>query len=215
MKSYKAIFFDFDGTLADSSVGVTKGVAYTLERYKITPPPLSELTCFIGPPLSESFEKYYGFARERGLELEYVFREYYDEKGLYEAHLYEDVVEMLGALKSRGKIIAIASSKPEKHVIPLLKHLGIYEYFDFIGAADIENGLIEKEDIVKRTVLKMGLSPSECLMVGDRCYDIVGAHKNGMECMAVLWGFGSREEFEEFGADFVAESPKELEKMLS
>ncbi|MBR2340176.1 MAG: HAD hydrolase-like protein [Clostridia bacterium] len=214
MKNYKAVFFDFDGTLADSSEGVTRGVAYTLRRYGIEPPPLSELTCFIGPPLAESFERYYGFPRERGMELEYVFREYYEKTGIYEARLYGGICELLARLRAAGKILAVASSKPEKHIMPLLDYFKIGKYFDYIGAADVENGLSEKADIVKKTLFEAGLSPSDCLMVGDTGYDIIGAHANGMDCAAVSWGFGSRDEFLRLGADFVVDSAEELEKML-
>lgn len=214
MKNYRAVFFDFDGTLADSSAGVTRGVAYTLNRYGIEPPPLDELTCFIGPPLAESFERYYGFPCERGMELEYVFREYYEKTGIYEARLYDGVCELLSHLRAAGKILAVASSKPEKHIMPLLNYFNIRDCFDYIGAADVENGLSEKADIVKKTLSAAGLDPSECLMVGDTGYDIIGAHANGMYCAAVSWGFGSRDEFLRLGADFVVDSVRELEKIL-
>lgn len=214
MKKYKAVFFDFDGTLADSSEGITKGVAYTLRRYGIEPPPLCELNCFIGPPLAESFERYYGFSRERGMELEYVFREYYDTVGINECRLYEGIKDLLSNLRAAGKTVAVASSKPEKHILPLLENFDIRKYFDIVSAADVENGLIEKADVVKKTLSEAGLDPSECLMIGDTGYDIIGAHKNGMDCAAVSWGFGSRDEFLRLGADFVVDSVRELEKIL-
>ena len=214
MKKYKAILFDMDGTLTDSAPGITRGVAYTLKKYGIEPPELDELKKFIGPPLGESFEKYYGIDRKNFLETERIFREYYDTTGIFENSLFDGVTEMLAGLKKADKFIATASSKPIMHVKRIIEHFGIAEFFDYIGAADFDNGIIEKEDVLSKLLADTKLLPSECLMVGDRLYDIKGAHKNSIDCMCVLYGFGSRKEFGEYGADYVAETVEELSAFL-
>ncbi|MDY3846245.1 MAG: HAD hydrolase-like protein [Eubacteriales bacterium] len=215
IKKYKAIFFDVDGTLVNSAPGIINGVIYTLKKYGIEPPddPQS-LTCFIGPPLRESFSKYYNIDESRFLEVEGVFREYYDVKGIFECSMYTGTKRMLRHLKESGKTLAIASSKPMRHVSRILERFGIDKCFDYVGAAYIEKGIYEKDDIIRRAVTSLGLSPQECLMVGDRLYDIEGAHKSGMDCACVLYGFGSEREFEEYGADYIFGKVSELENFL-
>ena len=61
---YKAVIFDLDGTLTDPGIGITNSVMYALDRYGIEVKDRSELYRFIGPPLSESFERFYGFSKE-------------------------------------------------------------------------------------------------------------------------------------------------------
>ena len=214
MKKYKVILFDVDGTLVESSVGVTLGVAHTLRRYGIEPPPCEELKKFIGPPLRESFRNFYGFEGEALSQVEYVFREYYDKKGINEMTLYPGIKSLLHDLKNAGAVVATASSKPYRHVKRVLENFGIAQYFDYVGAADHERGIVEKEDVLQELLSNTGYAPSECLLVGDRLYDIVGAHKFGIDCAGVLYGFGSRSELEEYGADYIISSVEELREFL-
>ena len=134
MKNYKYILFDLDGTLIEPKVGITKSVAYALNYFGIQVDDLDSLCKFIGPPLADSFMKYYGFSAEKAREAVTKFREYFRPHGVYENDLYEGVAEMLAALKDAGKVVILATSKPQVFAEMILKHYDIYKYFHcFLG----------------------------------------------------------------------------------
>ena len=90
MCRYKYIFFDLDGTLTDPGIGITSSVMYALKKYNIEVNQRGELYKFIGPPLLESFVKYYNFTEEEGNNAVKYFREYFKKTGIFENELYEE-----------------------------------------------------------------------------------------------------------------------------
>ena len=84
------ILFDLDGTLTDPVEGITKSVQYALGHYGICEEDLWKLTPFIGPPLRDSFMKYYGFSKAQADEAVWVYREYFAEKGIFENREIQD-----------------------------------------------------------------------------------------------------------------------------
>lgn len=106
---YEVVLFDLDGTLTDPGVGITNSVAYALNKYGIEVTDRSELYKFIGPPLQESFEHYYGFSKEKAQEAVAYYREYYREKGIFENLVYEGMEELplLATEKNNAEQIAM------------------------------------------------------------------------------------------------------------
>ena len=117
---YDTILFDLDGTLTDPGLGITNSVAYALKRYGIEVQDRKSLYSFIGPPLSDSFMKYYGFSEEKAMEAIGVYREYFRDKGLYENEVYEGIRELLEKIKDSGRKIVLATSKPEEFSVRIL-----------------------------------------------------------------------------------------------
>ena len=77
----------------------------------------------------------------------------------------------------------------------------------------LDGGRTDKAEIIAEVLHQAGITAekkSEVLMVGDREYDMIGAHKQGIAAVGALYGYGSRDELEQAGADFIVESPKEL-----
>ena len=111
--AYNIFLFDLDGTLTDSSLGITNSVIYALKKYGITVEDRRSLYRFIGPPLTDSFRDFYGFSEEKALEAVGFYREYYRDKGIFENRVYEGMEETLKELKNRGKRLIVATSKPE------------------------------------------------------------------------------------------------------
>ena len=215
MKRYDTVLFDLDGTLTDPGVGITKSVEYALNRYGISVSDRAELYPFIGPPLIDSFMKYYGFSKEKAVEAVEVYREYFRVKGLYENEVYPGVTELLKALKEAGKTLLIASSKPEKFVLTILEHFDLLPYFDFVGGASMDEIRSKKEDVL-RYVLEQGkANPETSVMVGDRKFDVEGAHAFGMDAVAVTYGYGSMEELTEAKPKYLANSPQEILSILT
>jgi len=211
----KVIFFDLDGTLTDPSVGITNSVMYALRSYGIEENDREKLYPFIGPPLVDSFGKYYGFPEEKGREATFRFQEYFSQKGLYENEVYEGIPEMLAALKEKGEILSLATSKPEEFALRILEHFGLLGYFDRVcGAAMDEKTRCRKDDVLAYALEKTGATPEASVMVGDREYDILAGNRFGLSTVGVLYGFGDREELEKAGADRIAQRVSELQEIL-
>lgn len=210
---YKNIFFDLDGTLTDSAAGITNSVMYALNRRGIEVPDRQSLYRFIGPPLVDSFIKYYGFTREEAMESVAVYREYFSTKGIFENELMDGCVEMLTALKAHGCHLYVCTAKPDKFTDIILRHFKIDGFFDAVFTASMDGKLCEKEDI-----LRIGLASiedkSSSVMVGDRYNDIEGAKSNGIDSIGVLCGFGGEKELSEAGATTIVKDLHEVAELI-
>ena len=98
-KMYKYILFDLDGTLTDPGIGITNSVMYALKKFNIEVEERAPLYKFIGPPLLESFEKFYGLSEEESQQALKYYREYFKPYGLYENEVYAGIEELLKTLK--------------------------------------------------------------------------------------------------------------------
>lgn len=215
MNSKKYIFFDLDGTLTDPMTGITRSVQYALKSYGIEEPDLEKLTPFIGPPLKDSFMKYYGFSEEKATEAIGRYREYFAVTGIFENQVYDGIPEMLQNLRDAGKTLLVATSKPEVFAEQILEHFHLRDYFAFVGGASMDEVRVKKEDVIAYVMDTVGICDrNTAVMIGDREHDILGARKNQMDSIGVLFGYGSREELEEAGADAIAGTVKELESIL-
>jgi len=140
------ILFDLDGTLTDPGIGITNSVMYALKTYGIRESDREKLYPFIGPPLKDSFQKYYGFSPEQSMEATFRFQEYFSRKGLYENRVYEGIPELLEGLFARGRTLILATSKPEKFALQVLEYFELNKYFSCVcGATMDEKTLYEKK----------------------------------------------------------------------
>lgn len=209
------LFFDLDGTLTDSMPGITRAVQYALKHYGIEVGDLNALKPFVGPPLQESFMEYYNFSEKDAKEAIPVFREYYTAKGWCENEPYAGVKEMLKELKTCGKKLYVATSKPEWMAKQVLEHFGLTEYFEFIGGADDDTKREKKDEVILYVLASCGLTDKDSIvMVGDRRHDIEGAHKTGLQAVGVLYGYGDREELKSAGAEWITETTASLTELL-
>ena len=213
MDNYKYLLFDLDGTLTDSAEGIINCVKHALDTMGLEVP--DRLERFLGPPLYDSFAEFCGMNEEQVLEAVRIYRERYRDIGLFENRPYEGTEEMLGRLKNGGKELFVATSKPETFAVRILEKFGLSDYFRIIGGADINGSRNEKWEVIDYVLKKAGVTSREnVLMIGDRKHDIIGAHKTGLKCLGVLWGYGTREELTEYGADFFADTPQNAADML-
>lgn len=209
------LFFDLDGTLTDSAPGIFRSARYALSHFDIT---IGDeiLKKFVGPPLMESFRKLCGLNAEDSTEAIRLYREYFAVKGMFENNVYDGVFEMLDNLRRAGKILAVATSKPEIYAKQILDHFGLAKYFSFIAGAELDHVHMTKADVLRKAVQGTGLTDmSRGLMIGDRMHDVEGAHALSMETLGVLYGYGSREELMEAGAIGVAEFPSDIVTWVS
>ena len=197
--SFRYCLFDLDGTLTDPGIGITNSVMYALRKFGISVSGRSELYSFIGPPLGESFQKQYGFSEEQSRQAVDYYREYFRAGGIFENTVYDGIPELLKELKRKGVTVALATSKPYEFAVQILRHFGLYPYFDYFGAATMDGSVSKKADV---------------LMIGDRAKDIAGAKANSLPSAGVLWGYGSREELQSAGADHLLSIPSDLLSLL-
>lgn len=210
------IFFDLDGTLTDSQPGIYESLRIMLNHFGIEKTD-EELKPFLGPALWDSLPKYCGFTHEKCVEAVEVFRKHYFSTGIYNNSVYEGIPEVLESLKAAGKNLVLATGKPVEQAEIVINHFGLGKYFDFIGGSTLDKSRSKKGQVIAYAMEQMKLTESDrgsIIMVGDRDNDINGAHENGLEVAAVLYGYGSRPEFEKAGADYIVDTVAELGKFL-
>ena len=196
--------------------GITKGVQYALKHYGIHVDDLSVLKPFVGPPLFDSFKRYYNFSDKDANDAIYVFREYYDVKGWMDNAPFDGVEDMLKTLKEAGLELYVATSKPEETAKKVLEYFQLTEYFKFIGGASMDESRDTKTEVVRYVLTQPCVQGKRVLMVGDRNDDMRGAADCGLDAAGALYGYGSREELEPFGPVLLAESCEELtDKLLA
>lgn len=211
---YKLVLFDLDGTLTESAPGILNSVKYALRHYGAKIPPESELLKFVGPPLIESFEKIIGWPTERATEAVDVYREYFAEKGLFENSVYPGVPELLKRLKDGGLRLGVATSKPQPFCERILAHFGLDGYFEVVRGIPLDGEGMTKSEVIAEALSEAKANPSETVMVGDREHDVLGAKENGIGCIGVLYGYGSRAELERAGAAALCETAADVADII-
>ena len=201
--AFDTILFDLDGTLTDPGIGITNSIAYALEQCGMPVPPREKLYRFIGPPLLDEFQKVCGVTETGARELVAQFRVYFQSRGIFENRMYDGIPQMLQRLQDHGCRLVLATSKPEVFAEQVLDHFSLRPYFTAVAGSTIDEGRTDKAEVIAYALGKLG-SPGRPLMVGDRKHDVAGAHANGLPCLGVLYGYGSRQELTEAGADRLA-----------
>lgn len=214
MSGLKYIFFDLDGTLTNPAEGITNSVAYALKYYGISVSDKTPLYKFIGPPLAQSFTDFYGFSPDKAKEAVEKYREYFADIGIFENKVYDYIPEVLEKLKNAGFSLAMATSKPEVFAKRIADKFELTKYFDFIGGSLLDNSRTDKGEVIEYVLSSLKADKEKTIMVGDRSHDILGAKKCFLKSLGVLYGFGSLEELKNAGADYIAETPKEIETLL-
>jgi len=212
---YSYILFDLDGTLTDPGLGITNSVMYSLKKFGIEVSDRASLYRFIGPPLRESYQRFYGFSPAQAEQATAYYREYFSEKGLYENQVYPGIAQMLSSLRSAGAELILATSKPEIFATEILRHFDLEQYFSVVAGATMDASRNEKADVIAYALQTAGVRDlREAVMVGDREHDILGAKKNGLSAIGVLYGYGSAEELRRAGAIALAENSEALGRLL-
>lgn len=213
---FRYAIFDFDGTLADTGAGVFASVQYALRSMGEPELDSETLKYFIGPPLETSFSVKCGLDSERCHEAVEKYREYYSTKGIYELEFFPSTLSTLRELKAAGVKTAVGSSKPELFINCILEHFGISDLFDFVSGATFGEPHADKTVIINRAVNGLGVENlTDAVMVGDRSFDIDGAHGVGLKCIGVLeGGYGDENEFKTAGADWIVDTLADVKDII-
>ena len=212
---YSTILFDLDGTLTDPGLGITNSVRYALGKFGIDVTDRSRLYGFIGPPLRESFARYYGFSEKDAEMAVAYYREYFAPRGLYENTVYGGIESLLAELKQRGSAILLATLKPTVFAEKVLVHFGLDKYMDFVSGSELDGSFSDKHEVIERAFSTCRTADhTSAVMVGDRAQDILAAKQSGIASVGVLYGYGGRAELTEAGADHIAETVVQLSELL-
>lgn len=214
----KYILFDLDGTLTDPKLGICTCVQYALKEFDIEEPDLDKLEPFIGPPLKDSFMKYYNLTEEQAERAIEKYRERFSVTGKFENKVYEGIPELLKDLKDYGYQLAVASSKPECFVKDILVHFNIARFFDVVVGSELDGSRVDKAEVIHETLNRLfhyrAFQKDQIVMIGDRKFDVEGAKDIGVTSVAVAYGYGSHKELRAAKPDHLAETVEELRALL-
>lgn len=212
---YKTILFDLDGTLLNTTIGILKAVKITIGQLNL--PMLSDdiLKAIVGPPIQNSFEKYFGMDKETALTSANLFRANYKKNSLFDAQLYPGIIDLLESLKKNNFQIAVATNKSHENAMMILEKFGIIGFCDFAMGSDLE-GKLEKSDILEHCINHLGAEKKDCLLIGDSDADALGAQKAQIDFLAVTYGFGfkSAKDAERFNPVAVFNSTEALKNYV-
>ncbi|RYB02254.1 HAD hydrolase-like protein [Lichenibacterium ramalinae] len=216
MRPPSSVLLDLDGTLVDSKPGIVASYDAALRDLGHVPDPGFDLTFVIGPVLGDVMGEvlaHYGDTRVD--EAIAAYRRHYGETGIFGVAPYEGVPALLDTLRAGGAALYLATSKRTAFAARILEHLGLIGHFAGVYGSEPDGFRDHKPELIADIVKRHGLRPDESVMVGDRRYDVVGAHANGLRAVGALWGYGGREELEAAGVDLLADSPAALARLLA
>ncbi|WP_295528583.1 HAD family hydrolase [uncultured Streptococcus sp.] len=205
MTFISAIFFDLDGTLVDSSIGIHNAFSYTFKELGVPCPDVKTIRSFMGPPLESSFET--RLPKEKISEAVQIYRSYYKDKGIHEAELYPQISELLQKL-SQDYPLYITTTKNTPTAQEMTKNLGIHHFFDGIYGSSPEAP--HKADVIRQALQTHQLAPQQAIIIGDTKFDMLGAQETGIQKLAVTWGFGEQADLLNYQPDYIAHKPLEV-----
>lgn len=210
---YSVILFDFDGTVYDTVEGITRSVRHAINKRGLDAE-LAELRCFAGPPLLDMFREKFGFGQAEAEQAVRDFRERYVPVGVYESRPFPEIYGLIEALRAGGLRLGIATSKPQRLAEQLLESAGLRAGFDAVSGSGDTGNNNAKWQVIVRCLERLGASAEEAVLVGDTKYDVEGAHRVGLPCIGVRWGYAAPGELEAAGADTIVNNCAELETLL-
>lgn len=209
MSSLSAIFFDLDGTLVDSSIGIHNGFTYTFEQLGVPSPDAKTIRSFMGPPLETSFSSCLP-ADQIELAIQ-LYRSYYKKKGVYEAQLFPQIKDLLTELAKQYPLY-ITTTKNTPTAIDMTSNFEINQFFDGIYGSSPQ--ALHKADVIRQALTAHNLAPENVVIVGDTKYDMIGAQETGIKKLAVTWGFGDEKDLMTYHPDWVAHQPTDILRQL-
>lgn len=205
MSSISAIFFDLDGTLVNSSIGIHNGFTYTFEQLGVTSPDAKTIRGFMGPPLETSFATCLPTEQiEQAIQL---YRSYYKEKGVYEAQLYPQIKDLLEELAKQFPLY-ITTTKNTPTALDMTSNFEIDHFFDGIYGSSPQ--ALHKADVIRQALETHHLAPETVVIIGDTKFDMIGAQETGIQKLAVTWGFGEQADLLNYQPDYIAHKPLEV-----
>lgn len=212
----KAVIFDLDGTAADTLDDLTNAMNAMLEHFGYPKRSRDEIRTFLGFGqtvfVTESLPEH-ARDKENVQKCAKYYDTYYAAHSVVLTRAFDGIPEILEKLHKKGIKTAIFSNKNQNHLDMITGKIIDPSLLDAaLGAGEVKH----KPDPEGVLLLaeKFGVSPSECVIVGDTEVDILTAKNSSARAVGVTWGFRSREQLEACGATDIADNAKELEEIL-
>ncbi|HZK24575.1 MAG TPA: HAD hydrolase-like protein [Oscillospiraceae bacterium] len=212
---YKHILFDLDGTLTDPAAGIISSLRHALAQMGVDEEDEEKFRLFIGPPLKDSFRTMYAFSEEQVDQAIAIYREHHGVSGLYENKVFPGIREMLADLRADGRKLYVATTKMTAFAELILKHFALDTYFTKIVGGHPDGTRTAKAEIIADILQDIPQAERQAVvMVGDRMFDVVGANAQGIDAIAVTYGYGQEEELQAENPTHIAHSVAELVTIL-
>ncbi len=211
---YKNIMFDLDGTVTDSGRAIMSSVVSALSEFGITDQPEEKIRTFIGPSLFDSFAREYNMKGEDCERAVRIYRGIYSKERMYDVDIYDGIPELLSGLKQAGRQVLLITSKPIEFSEKILTKFELAKYFDHMVGPGFTDHSSDKRQLIDRAVAEYGLDRSECIMIGDTRFDIIGAVDAGVDSIAVTYGYGNIDEMKAAGATYTVDSASEIARIV-
>lgn len=210
------ICLDLDGTLIDSQPGIEKCIDYAITKLGISSPKkYPDFSWAIGLGLREVFSHIMGSTDPEEVEQAVrCYRERYSVTGVYENSLYPGISNFLRQASVAGYKIFLTTLKPTVYARLILDQHDLNLVFSGVYGSELNWSNDSKTELVKQAFVEQQLVPNKTLIVGDRKYDIQAAKDLGVISIGVTYGYGTKEELAEAGANFFAESAEQLVELL-
>lgn len=213
---YDNYFWDLDGTISNSQEGIYNSIIYSLDKLNIPVPEEHILRSFIGPPLYVSYMKYWFPDNEsKAQNAVKLYREYYQEKGIYENSVFIGISSILRDLKDRGAKLFVTTAKPTKYAKIVLEHTGLLDLFEEVFGSHMDGSRANKKDLIQAVYDSYPSTINgKNIIIGDRYYDLQGGNHHKIDTAAVLFGYGSLEELNAEKPTYTCLDHNELRKAL-
>lgn len=211
-KKYTHLLFDLDGTITYSHLGIYNSVNYAMQQMGRGELGQEMLRKFVGPPLRISFQEIAGFCEQDALRAVAFYRERYSKIGWREVELIPGAKELLFDLQKAGYHLALATSKPAVFADKIVEELGLLSCFEQTGVATFQNDT--KPFVIAELIFRLGVDKNQCLMIGDRSHDVLGAREVGVDCAGLYVGYAEQNELETAGATYVFKDFSSLREFL-
>ena len=208
---YQGVLLDIDGTVLDTLEDLWAAVNVSLRRFSLPEASLEAVRAGLGNGAAHLISCV--APEEKREQVLAFYKPWYDAHCNLKTRPYPGILPLMGALRAGGVRQAIISNKPDPAVQELAK-----SYFPgLLETAVGESETVRRKpnpDAVLAAVRQMGLTVADCVYIGDTEVDLATAKNAGMACIAVSWGFRSREQLIASGATRIAATAEELEKLL-
>lgn len=216
--AYAAAIFDLDGTLLDTLDDLYDAVNYALGLYELPLRSKDKVRWAIGNGIRNLVRACLPKDADEGTfeEVFVAFKSYYREHSMDKTHPYPGIAAVLRHLRTRGIRCAVVSNKADAAVQTLIDHFFPGEFDAIVGEREAE-GIRKKPapDTVNEVMRVLGMKKRDVVYIGDSEVDIETAANVQCDCIAVTWGFRVREFLEDKGAPVLAETPEQLEHLIT